>query len=157
MVVERRDASGAVVTMATFDLSTLENGLVLEAWNILRVVAETDASQALNDSLNDSLKLSVYFNPMCEWWCLPLETFGQPYASPAIDHARALHVATSLVLVGRRGCTGRGHGTGHLQISRPVNDPFVSMLFSSLSQFRRQASSGTRATLAGSRDHSRRG
>jgi len=61
LVVERRDASAGIVTLGKFDLSTLENGLVLEAWNILRVLAETVENSS---GEIEGVRLSVWFNPM---------------------------------------------------------------------------------------------
>ena len=61
LVVERRDASGGIVTLGKFDLSTLENGLVLEAWNILRALVETVENSS---GEIEGVKLSVWFNPM---------------------------------------------------------------------------------------------
>lgn len=56
LVIERRDGQGKAKTLGRFDLRTIENGLVLEAWNILRVLAETSADKS-------SVMLSVWFNP----------------------------------------------------------------------------------------------
>ena len=52
-----RVEGGVSKVLGLFPLTSLENGLVLEAWNLLRVVA------AENESRN-ILTLSVYFNPM---------------------------------------------------------------------------------------------
>ena len=58
MTVLRDDGSGAPARMlGSFDLASLENGLVLGAWNILRVLLETNAADA-------SLSIRVWFNPM---------------------------------------------------------------------------------------------
>jgi len=58
MTVSRDDGSGAPArVIGAFNLRSLENGLVLGAWNILRVLLETN-------STDDSLNFRVYFNPM---------------------------------------------------------------------------------------------
>ena len=53
-----RVAGGAGVVLGTFPLSSLENGLVLGAWNMLRVVVGAAAAG------ENALTLSVFFNPM---------------------------------------------------------------------------------------------
>jgi hypothetical protein len=58
--VVRVAAGGAGVVLGTFPLSSLENGLVLGAWNMLRVVAVVVAAAGGGDALT----LSVFFNPM---------------------------------------------------------------------------------------------
>ena len=60
LAVERRDLQGGIELLGTFDLTTLENGLVLEAWNILRVVVETLVS---NSGVIEGVQISVWFNP----------------------------------------------------------------------------------------------
>ena len=64
--VERRDptsGSGSIEVLGpTFDLTVLENGIVLEAWNILRVT--TTWKPADEHQAGASLCISVYFNPM---------------------------------------------------------------------------------------------
>ena len=58
MTLSRDDGSGAPpAVLGAFDLTTLENGLVRGAWNILRVLLETDAASG-------TLSISVFFNPM---------------------------------------------------------------------------------------------
>ena len=58
MSVLRDDGSGAAAhVLGSFDLASLENGLVLSAWNILRVLLETSAADG-------SLSIRVWFNPM---------------------------------------------------------------------------------------------
>jgi len=56
--VERHHPSDGSITVMTptFDLSTLENGLVVEAWNILRVTTAV--------TIGGKLTISVWFNPM---------------------------------------------------------------------------------------------
>lgn len=76
LVVERRDPQGGIVTLGTFDLRTLENGLVLEAWNILRAVVETveNTSGAI-----EGVQISVWFNPcvheQINFRCIPSLSF----------------------------------------------------------------------------------
>ena len=60
LAVERRDPQGGIKLLGAFDLSTLENGLVLEAWNILRTVVETLES---NSGAIEGVQVSVWFNP----------------------------------------------------------------------------------------------
>ena len=58
MTVSRDDGSGASAReLGSFDLRSLENGLVLGAWNIVRVLLETSAADT-------SLHVRVWFNPM---------------------------------------------------------------------------------------------
>jgi len=58
MTVSRDDGSGAAArVLGMFDLRSLENGLVLGAWNIVRVLLETSATDG-------SLHVRVWFNPM---------------------------------------------------------------------------------------------
>ena len=76
LVVERcataAGGEGQLQQLGSFDLSTLENGLVLEAWNILRVLVQTSTSPAGNSDDGDRggnasgavVKISVWFNPM---------------------------------------------------------------------------------------------
>ena len=54
---DRRSGAGKVETLGTFDISTLENGLVLEAWNVLRVITTTHEVRALLARL--------YFHRLC--------------------------------------------------------------------------------------------
>jgi hypothetical protein len=61
LVVERRDHSGGITTLATFNIASLENGLVLEAWNILRVLTSTSTSKSGGKAV---VTVSVWFNPM---------------------------------------------------------------------------------------------
>ena len=58
LLVERRAGDGSSVVLGKFDLTSLENGLVLEAWNILRVQVNTSRTNA------ESTTISVWFNPM---------------------------------------------------------------------------------------------
>lgn len=76
LVVERcataAGGEGQLQQLGSFDLSTLENGLVLEAWNILRVLVQTSTSPAGNSDDGDRggnasgavVTISVWFNPM---------------------------------------------------------------------------------------------
>jgi hypothetical protein len=58
MSVLRDDGSGAPArVLGSFDLTSLENGLVLGAWNIIRVLLETS-------SVDASLSIRIWFNPM---------------------------------------------------------------------------------------------
>lgn len=58
MTVLRDDGSGAPARLlGSFDLTSLENGLVLGAWNIVRVLLETSA-------VDNSLSIRIWFNPM---------------------------------------------------------------------------------------------
>lgn len=58
MTVSRDDGSGApAATLGVFNLTTLENGLVRGAWNIVRALLETSAADG-------SLGIRVWFNPM---------------------------------------------------------------------------------------------
>lgn len=50
-------ASAPGTLLATFNLSSLENGLVLGAWNVIRVLMEDSAD-------GTSTAISVFFNPM---------------------------------------------------------------------------------------------
>jgi hypothetical protein len=61
LAVERRDHSGSITTLATFNIASLENGLVLEAWNILRVLTSTSTSKSNGKVV---VTISVWFNPM---------------------------------------------------------------------------------------------
>ena len=63
LAVERRDPQGGIVTLGTFDLTTLENGLVLEAWNILRTLVDTVQTSS---GLIEGVQISVWFNPCVE-------------------------------------------------------------------------------------------
>jgi hypothetical protein len=55
----------APLLLGSFNLSTLENGLVLGAWNMLRVVVE-DQQETTADGANASMstRIRVFFNPM---------------------------------------------------------------------------------------------
>merc|ERR1711920_774033 len=46
---------GDIRTLGQFDLASLENSFVLEAWNILRALVVTT---------HDGVRISVWFNPM---------------------------------------------------------------------------------------------
>ena len=63
LAIERRDPQGGIETLGTFDLTTLENGLVLEAWNILRTLVETVKNSS---GLVEGVQISVWFNPCVE-------------------------------------------------------------------------------------------
>jgi len=66
-----RVEAGARAPLAAFNTSAMENGIVAEAWNTLRVVAATGADGALS--------ISVWLNPM-----FPETGFtGDPYADAA--------------------------------------------------------------------------
>jgi hypothetical protein len=52
---------GERTLLGSFDLAALENGLVLEAWNILRVLVDTTTTGSTTTA---AVKISVWFNPM---------------------------------------------------------------------------------------------
>jgi len=56
LTVARCASGGVCTTMGVFDTTTLENGIVLGAWNMLRVLLETDGASG-------ALSLRVFFNP----------------------------------------------------------------------------------------------
>ena len=55
-LIVSKQTLGTTTKLGEFNLTSLENGLVRGAWNILRVLLITDA--------NNDLSISVYFNPM---------------------------------------------------------------------------------------------
>lgn len=55
LTASRCDDAGSCSTLGYFNLSTLKTGIIRGAWNMLRVLAHTDASGTLH--------ISVYFNP----------------------------------------------------------------------------------------------
>jgi hypothetical protein len=133
LVVERRapttataagtgsaDAEAAATTAGTttssvlgsFDLSTLENGLVLEAWNILRVVVETVESSS---GEIEGVQLSVYFNPMFP------ETGFVGNASDA--HRVPQRLAARLVVMDKHPL-----GAGELMVSAGLRDTMIDYI-----------------------------
>ena len=51
-----KQTAGTITKLGEFNLTSLENGLVRGAWNILRVL--------FNTSSDNTLSINVFFNPM---------------------------------------------------------------------------------------------
>jgi hypothetical protein len=56
LLIASRQSGGSVTRLGAFNTSTLENGIVRSAWNLLRVLLVTES--------DGSLSMRVWFNPM---------------------------------------------------------------------------------------------